>query len=177
MSWESALLEMMTDYAQKSPPQFRGWTHAEAEAPILLATSPEQKADSLEKTLMLGKIEGRRRRGQQRIRWLDGIINSMDMSLSKLGRQWRTGKTGVMQSMGLQSQTQLRNRTTTVDTQPTSPLLCETFRLMCGADRSWLEGCLLNLRASPPKWTFCSKQVSVPKLVFARLAHYSNHIF
>ena len=60
-----------------------------------------RRADPLEKTLMLGKIEGRRRRGQQRRRWLDGITDLMDMSLSS-GSWWWTGKPGVLQSMGLQ---------------------------------------------------------------------------
>ena len=97
------------------------WTARRSNQSILKKTSPEcsleglmlklklqyfghlmWRVDSLEKTLMLGGIGGRRRRGQQRMRWLNGITDLTDMSLSELMSWWWTGKPGVLQFMGSQ---------------------------------------------------------------------------
>ena len=119
------------------------WTARRSDQSILKEISPEysleglmlklkfqhfghlmQRTDSLEKTLMLGKIEGGRRRGRQRMRWLDGVIDTMDMSLNKLlemlkGREaWRAAVHGVSES-----QMQLSNGRTTRQPPDTSEFL------------------------------------------------------
>ena len=70
-----------------------------------------QRTDPFKKTLMLGKIEDWRRKGRQRMRWLDGITDSMDMSFVSSGSWWWTGKPGMLQSTGSQSRTWLSNWT------------------------------------------------------------------
>ena len=97
------------------------WTARRSKQSILKEISPEysleglmlklklwyfghlmQRTDSFEKTLMVGKIEDRMRKGQQRMRWLDDIANSMDMNLTKVLGLWWTGRPGMLQSMGSQ---------------------------------------------------------------------------
>ena len=86
------------------------------------------RADSLEKTLMLGKIEGRRRRGQQRMRWLDGITDSMDMSLCKLREMVKDGEAWYAAVHAVtKTQTWLSDWTTTIYRNEFQPRLVHPY--------------------------------------------------
>ena len=93
------------------------------------------RTDSFEKILMLGKIEGWRRRGRQRMRWLDGITDSVEVSLSKLGNWWWTGKPGVLQSMGSQ-------RVEHLWATEYANLKRRSFKILCCCEDTWFH---LNL--------------------------------
>ena len=107
---------------------FIGRTDAVAEAPILWP--PDVKSHLTGKDLELAKIEGKRRRGQKRIKWLDGIIDTRDMSVGNSRRSWEAGKAGVLQSVGHSEldTTSWWNNSNNKEQERCSPnsVLCET---------------------------------------------------
>ena len=111
------------------------------------------RTDSLEKTLLLGKNEGRRRRGRQKMRWLDGITNSMDMSLSSSGSWWWTGNPGVLQSMESQRVGQDWVAEMILIQKSSKILLCLSLEAEPGLGPSTallFLGCSSFVSASPP---------------------------
>ena len=124
------------------------------------------RADSFEKTLMLGKIEGRRRRGWQRMRRLDSITDSMDMSLGKV-REWWTGRPGMLRSMGSQSRTRLNDWT-------------ELNRTLIHDNYGKLERSILKMKERKNNYALFSYLILVISLVASHrmkaLLNYVSHI-
>ena len=115
-----------------------------------------RRADSFAKTLMLGKIEGGRRRGRRRMRRMDGITDSMDIVWVNSGSWWWTGRLGVLRFMGSQSRTRLSNWTEQVVSWLLLPWLATVPNLPCGTQGrpQRLESCLQEMgdkRASMPE--------------------------
>ena len=133
------------------------------------------RANSLEKTLMLGKIEGRRRRGQQRMRWLDGIIGPMDMSWADSGRWWRAGKPDVLQSMGSQS---IGHSLVTEQQQSARYWIFWTFlSFLFSLILEWISWKFLWLIFWPYNWFFCSSwhHIYFPSVFSFSVVTFSNN--